>query len=104
MDNNMHAELIEKCVKSLKEVVQESAEDYIEGRCTAWSFITDSSYGGAYIARKDSDSPYIDLARVCEANRWQDLGSEMSSYSTEFFTLKQIATQMVQAILIFENE
>lgn len=105
MDTNKHMDLIEKCVRALKEVMKESTEDYIEGRSrTAWSFITDSNFGGAYMARKDSDSSYFDLARVCEANRWQDLGMMMASYSTEFYTLEQVAMLMAQAILMFENE
>ena len=104
MDTNKHMDLIEKCVRALKEVVKESTDDYINGRPrTAWSFIADSSYGGAYMARKDWNSSYIDLARVCEENKWQDLGMMMISCSTEFYTLEQIATIMVQAMLTWEE-
>ena len=104
MDNNKHAELIEKCMNTIKGVMRESTEDYIEGKCrTAWSIIYDSNYGGAYIARKDSTNSYLDLSRVCEANRWQDIGDVMASYSTEFYTLEQIAILMAQAILTWEN-
>lgn len=105
MDSNMHAKLIEKCKEAIKKVMMESTETYVAGRQrTDWSVIADSSYGGAYMALKDWDSSYIDLSRVREENRWQDLGMTMASYSVEFFTLEQIAMQMAQAIQIFEDE
>ena len=105
MDSNKHAELIEKCEKAIKDVMRESTEDYVEGKSrTAWSIIADCSYGGAYMARKDWNSSYIDLSRVCEENRWQDLGTAMASYSTEFYTLEQAAILMAKAILTWDNE
>lgn len=104
MDTNKHAELIEKCEKAIKDVIHEATEDYIKGESrTAWSFITDSDFDGAYMALKDSGSSSIDLARVLKENMWRDLGTAMSSYSTEFYTLEQIAILMAQAIQTWEN-
>jgi len=105
MDNNEHAELIEKCMEALRKVMRESTETYVAGtQRTDWTIIADCSYGGAYMALKDWNNSYVDLSRVREENRWQDLGTVMASYSTEFFTLEQIANMMVQAIITFENE
>ena len=103
MDSNQICELIEKCEEKLKTVIRDSAQSYVTGKNHAdWEHI-DSGFGGYYVIRKNTDSSYVDLAWVCEAYKWQDLGNVIASYSTEFFNLSQIALLMAYAITTLEN-
>lgn len=104
MDSNQICELIEKCEEKLKMVIRNSAQSYVTGKNHVdWEFIKDSEFGGYYVLRKDTDSSYVDLARLCDEYKWQDLGDVMASYSTEFFSLSQIALLMAYTIATFEN-